>query len=319
MNHAFLQVKFAPRVQCGATLVELMIAVVLGLLVVLSMTNLLVTSMSVHSAQINATTMQDTARNVFDNIARSVRQAGYVDFNAQNAWFASSEDISPSIVGLDGSTLKATSYGIDSPTKSPDNASDVLAIRFFGSGESGDSNAPLNCAGFGVGLSANSDATDEGRGWSIYYVAKDAYGETNLYCKYNAKNFTAQSIAEGVESFQVLYGIDTSDPANGIANQFVSASQINALDANIPTSEYNKKTHWKKITAIKVALLIRGTEHANSNQPGTVYNLFGAGYDVPSDQGTKIIDPGVAAPKSQSSPSTRKVFSTTIQLKNVMN
>lgn len=302
--------------QSGATLVELMIAVVLGLIIMLAISGLVIASKSIHSTQIDASDMQDTARTVFNNIARSAKQAGFINYEENSTLFIPSDDTSPSIIGLDASTLKAASHGIDTPTKSLNNSSDVLAIRFLGAGNGNEIDAPLNCAGAGVPAPTSQESVDEDRGWSIYYVAKDDGGLPNLYCKYKKNSFTAQAIAEGVESFQVLYGIDTSTPSNGVANRFLNATEINALDANIPLTEINKKTHWKKVTAIKVAMLIRGTHNSNTNNTAITYNLFGEDYSNPSDKGTKIL--GTDIPKAQAK-NLRSVYSTTIQLKNTMN
>ena len=48
------------------------------------------------------------------------------------------------------------------------------------------------------------------RGWSIFYVAANGDGEAELRCKYRgASGWGADAIVRGVDSFQVLYGVDT--------------------------------------------------------------------------------------------------------------
>ena len=297
----------------GVGLAELMVALVLGMLVILAMSSLIFASKSIHAVQIDAFTMDDIARSVFSNMASSVKEAGLINYGNADTPSIGSDELSPAIAGLDASTLKSTSIGIESTSKSLNNSSDVIAIRFFGSGSGNEIDSPLNCAGFGVPAPGSPGQADMERGWSIYYVANDSGGEPNLYCKYKGKSFTAQSIAEGVESLQILYGIDMPD---GTGNQFLNATEINALDASIPAAELNKKTHWKKITSVKVAILVRGKHSSNLNSTTETYDLFGEDYFNPSDKGTKII--GTDLPKKHAE-KLRKVYSATIQLKNALS
>lgn len=298
------------RVPRGFTLVELLIATVLGMLIVLLITSLVVSSKSAQSTQHNAALLQETARYALDNISRSVKQAGYIELDHEDGMpLMDTNTLPASIIGLDGGSLKATSYGMDSPTKTK-NASDILALRFFGSNVD---NAILNCAGSGV-LHDNKQP-----GWSLYYVNKnDVNDEPALYCKYNSKSsdkdgktpFTAQAIARGVESFQVLYGLNI-----GSTIQFLNATQISALDSNISEAELTQKTHWKKITAIKVAMLIRSTENARIDPTMATYYLFGDDYAAfgTSDKGTRISESDLPVNERNR---LRKVVSTTIQLRN---
>lgn len=311
--------------QKGLTLVELLIATVLGMFVVLAVTSLAISSKSAQSAQNDAATVQDTARFALNNISHSVKQAGYVNFDQS----IQTENLTAGIAGLDAGSLKATTYGIDSPGTSR-NSSDILALRFFGAGVFAD-NTVLNCAGFGVPAVKSQNTAEKERGWSIYYVANDVDTEPALFCKYNGKSqdddsansyskFTAQAIARGVESFQVLYGINSSDDiATTHSTQFLSANQISALDSDIPASELNKKTHWKKITAIKVAMLIRGAENSRLDPSTTTYNLFGEDYGnsmSASDEGTRINESDIPLNQRKR---LRKVVGMTIQLRNAMD
>ncbi|PRC95050.1 PilW family protein [Solimicrobium silvestre] len=301
--------------QLGLTLVELMIAITLGLFVILAVTGLVFASKSSYSIQTDAAIMQDTATVALSNIARSVKQAGYVNWDKEDAPFMITDEMSPNISGLDGTSLHATSAGIKDLVSSPanTNSSDVLAVRFFGSGTAfAADNTMLNCAGFGVKTPAH-DKVDASRGWSIYYVANDAGGEPELRCKYSGKkSFSSTAIARGIESFQVLYGIDIT--GDGIANKFLSATEVDGLDSNIAAQDLKKKTNWKKVTAIKVALLLHGTEQSRTDQSNIVHYLFGKEYTGSgNDKGTEINE------NSLSPGRLRTVYSTTIQLRNSLN
>jgi type IV pilus assembly protein PilW len=306
------------------TLVELLIATSLSLLMVLAATTLFVASRAIYLTQDDAIRVQDTARFALEIIGRSVAQAGFIDHGAAHAsdGFAAST-IAP-IAGLDNRSLKSTAPAIHSPVAQTVNGSDVLALHFEGSGTGDEGDGSVtNCAGFSVGR-ADPAAGRVDRGWSIFYVAKDHTGEPELYCKYRGKNaWATAAIARGVESFQVLYGIgETSD---AIPRHFLNASQIDRLDSDssfagaIDETRQDGtrgQTHWKKISQIKIALIVRGTQAVRSDQPAQRWNVFGDAYvEAHGDS-----DPGVHVDEADLPLATRhrlrKLFRADFQLRN---
>lgn len=311
--------------QYGLTLVELLISMAVGMFVVVAATALLVSSKSGHLAQSDHAQILDTGRYATEIIARTVRQASQFDASSMEDGSAFSDAFAPAVIGLDAKSLKSRNYGLTSPVAKSINGSDVLAIRFAGSGhgENGDG-AVLNCAGFGVGITADREDDDDARGWSIFYVAEDSAGEPELYCKYQGNDsWAAQAIARGVESFQVLYALDLD--GDGVSNTFLSATAIDAMDNGLNlvgrnaaerASDKLRKSHWRKVVAVKVALLIRGSQSGSSDGPA-MYDLFGPAYADAHAAG----DPGVrikvsALPKAVR-PRVRRVFTSTIQLRNL--
>lgn len=315
------------RREDGLTLVELMISMALGLLVVMAATALLLSTKAAYSSQDDRVQVQDTGRYAVESITRAVRQAAYQDWGRGEAPITITEQMSANINGLDATSLQGSDG--DNPLISSGtavNGSDVLALRFFGSGvdEKAD-NTVINCAGFGIPPASSPESADTDRGWSIFYVNKNKAGESELYCKYWGKkgNFSAQSIAQGVESFQVLYGLDTD--GDGLPNQFLTATAIKALDdalslegnnAGEKEADKNKKTNWKKIVIVKVALLVHGSNKTSADGSLKQYDLFGKEYSdkyASTDIGTQIKEQSLSKGLQNRS---RKVFTTTIQLRN---
>ncbi len=310
--------------QSGLTLIEMMISMGLGLLLVLASTSLLISSKSTYIAQTESVGIQETGRYAVEIIMRALHQAAYEDWDRQDASMPAVGGPSISLVGMDSHSLKSNTSGIDAPVKKAINGSDILGVRFngAGSGEQGDGTI-LNCAGFGIAASA-SRADESHRGWSIFYVAADSTGEPELRCKYKGKNsWSAVAIARGVESFQVLYGLDTDE--NGVANRYVTATQLRALDESLILTgidaaekalDQMRKTHWNKVVSVKVAVLIRSQYGSREGGSTKQYDLFGEGY---SDINAKL-DPGVRV-QEKSMPLSirnkiRKIFAVTIQLRN---
>lgn len=313
------------RPHAGLSLVELMVSLAIGMFVVLAGASLLLSTKAGYAAQSEAALIEDTGRYALENISRSVRQAAYENWDSDEAPIVSKATYSANIAGFDASTLKSASEGIDSPIARSVNGSDILAIRFFGSGGGPEGDGTMvNCAGFSVPApKSQSDAEDE-RGWSIYYVAEDATGEPELYCKYRGDSgWTAQAIARGVESFQVLYGVDTD--GDGTMNRLCTATEIDALDDTLVLEGANaversrdriRNTYWKKVVLVKIGLLVRGARTVRGDVQKIRYDLFGEDYaaaHAASDLGTTIEEAKLARPAKNR---IRKVFSGTIQLRN---
>ena len=189
--------------QHGWTITEMMIAITLGLFILLTATGLLLSSKSGYVMQDQNASIQETGRYAVEVISRSVRQAGYENWNSGTIPMLTGKDFSATVIGMDAMTLKKTTAGFDGATSTDVvNGSDVLAVRFFGESSYGEEGAILNCAGLAVAGPASIQTADQERGWSIFFVAKDSSGEPELRCKYQSKtSWNADAIARGVESF----------------------------------------------------------------------------------------------------------------------
>jgi len=177
------------RYHQGISLVELIISITLSLLVLLFAMSLIFSIKSSFLTQFDSTDTHETARFAIDNISRSIRQAGYINFDFNNSLQVVPSTSSADISGLDANSLSATSSDLSSPLGISVNYSDVLAIRYFGSGVSASGDGTItNCAGFSVPGPTSSGTASQDRGWSIYYVAYNLNKEPELFCKYQSVN-----------------------------------------------------------------------------------------------------------------------------------
>jgi type IV pilus assembly protein PilW len=312
------------NMQNGLTIVELLISITLGLAVMLAGTTLLLASKSSYVMVDDAAQIQDTGRFALDVIARTVRQT------SSSTWEVTSSSVTTAILneanvnGMDDRSLSSMTPDMQSPTQKSINGSDILAVRYFGSGtgQAGDGTV-INCVGSGVPAMQPTGDAVEGRGWNVFYVATDSSGEPELRCKYHGKtSWTSEAIARGVESFQVLYGLDTD--SDGFPNEFITAGEIDELDSHLiltgPNAqaraiEAKKKTNWKKVAAIKVAILVCGSQRSRSDALTKKYELFGPEYTAEGsqDRGTAIIEEDIP-PKQRNR--LRRIFEQTIMLRN---
>jgi type IV pilus assembly protein PilW len=310
--------------QSGLTLAELMVSITLGALMVLVAGMLLLFSSSSYLEQNEAVQLGDGGRYALEIIARSIRGTGLGNWDsnaAGGAAFSLVAGDSANISGLDASSVAKNGEGIADPLAAAVNGSDVLAVRYFGAGAGFDGDGSvINCAGFGVG----GASSEQDRGWSIFYVAQDGDGEAELRCKYRGqKNWGADAIVRGVDSFQVLYGLDTDAVPDGIANRYLNATAINALDAALPLAgldaaarmrNKNAQTLWKRVVSIKLALLLHGATGSRPDAAALQFDLFGSDYSAAdSDRGVHI-DEAALAPALRAR--ARKLVELTVLLRN---
>lgn len=310
------------RRMSGLGLAEMFVALAVGMLVTLAASALVVNASANFVHHTESARLNDSGRYALAIIGQSVRQAAFVNWDAAGVPPATLPETPASVSGLDAATITRTANGIDDPLGHAVNGSDVLALRFTGSGSPDADGSVLNCAGFGI-AAAGSEAQ---RGWSIFYVAVGGDGVAELRCKYKSANgWGADAIVRGVDSFQVLYGLDTDSPPDGIPNRYLNASAMRALDADIllegatpaaRAQDLNRKTWWKRVAGIKVGLLLHGEPYSRPGELPAQYDLLGGAY---ADSAAEA-DPGVrfqesVLPEGQRQ-RVRRVFETSIALRN---
>lgn len=294
--------------QNGLTIVELMIAMTIGLILILIATGLLLSSRAAYMAQDQHVQVQETGRYAMEILSRAIRQAGYENPDTAYLLPYNSAGRDPDVVGMDAASIKRSTAGMDvAPASMVVNGSDVLALRF-----SGDV-AVFNCAGVAVA------GGDDGR--SIFFVARDRSGEPELRCKYRSRQgWNADAIARGVESFQVLYGVDVD--GDTAVDRYVNASDIEAMDdamilrgenAVVRLADRKRRTHWKLVRSVTVSILVRSAQSVRYGDSTTRYHLFDDAYTDTRDIGVHISEMDIPRVERKR---IRKVFTQTIQLRN---
>lgn len=262
--------------QLGLSIVELMVALALGLLLMTGVIQVFLSSRQTYAANEAMGRMQENGRFALDFIARSARQAGYIEpIYKKDKPLAI---VRPGCTGLPG-TIPTTLC----TTQGAGGGSDSIGFVMQPTVTDG---ARRDCLGNTI---ANDDVLIIN-----HFEVIPASGTTPaaLGCrayKYNgasAPGWTsgpdAQELISGIDSLQILYGISTSGDSRS-ANQYVSADRV---------------TDWNKVRAVRIAVL------ANS-----VDNLTPA----PANRNFALLD---ATPIAIADNRARQIFTTTIQLKN---
>lgn len=294
--------------QRGVTLIELMVALALGLLVVLVASAAFLASKQLFTADSEAQSLQDSTRFANYLVKTVVRQAGYADLtpdavNSSGTVSIASRYTTPEgdpadtqnldLVGA--SNVTSASVGTSSGYGTTDSdstatASDSLLVRFFGRAnwEGGKADEPdgtiINCTGMPQTPPGEAPTMDQ-RAWSLFFVATGPGGEPELNCKYRDDTgaFKTEPIVRGVEMFKVVYGYDTDN--DGAPNQWLTAKQVAAQTLALPAdlcmpSSCTDNDKWRKVVAVRVGMVLRSPkENTTQKQIGgaAAYKLFPLG------------------------------------------
>lgn len=279
----------------GMSLVELMIALTIGMVLAIVAANAYLSASSAQASQTDLTRIQESARFAFDLLAREARLAGYRNNAVPGAnWLAF--DTTAAATSYISGTNDATSVSVSGgATPAVLNTSDTVTFRYYGhdnaAGSAAD-NSILDCQGTSV---RRDDLLSE-----TLYVAADATNsnEPTLFCATSRNGAAATQVAliPGVESLQILYGEDTD--ADGVINRYVPIGGVSDLGA---------------IKAIWVSAVVRAAGSSSVAPQSQVFNHFGVTYApanaAPSgDAGSVFTGPNDSRP--------RRVLSTIVALRN---
>ncbi|MET3495038.1 PilW family protein [Variovorax boronicumulans] len=274
---ARLAPEFAARVrQCGATLVELLVATALALVVVLAATAAFVGSQRLFAVDADARAVDESLRFASFVVRSIVRQAGYSDHVPDDADAEPADSKSPAaddglldldIVGASNTRVSGVGNGYGSHNTRGVNASDSLRVRFFGRSRAGTKGIEadgtmIDCMGYAQPGPAGDKPLSGERAWSFFYVAEASDKEPELYCKYRGpKEFNAQPLARGIEVFKVVYGHDAD--GNGVPEQWLDAEQLEAM----APSDAKVGDEWRKVVALRIGMVARSAHGRGAAGP----------------------------------------------------
>ncbi|MGH8770865.1 MAG: PilW family protein [Burkholderiales bacterium] len=186
--------------QRGLSLVELMVAIVIGLLLTAIVSQLFLGSKQTYRTQDSSARLQENARYALGLLTREIRMARY-HVSDPNTQFAT-------LLPVEGQN--DTGFG----------ASDEITVRYFGRDNSAGAAADgtvFDC--LGTAAKRTTDLVVD-----RFYIAQDAANnnEPTLYCDNGAGG---QPLVAGIESMHILFGEDTD--ADGTPNRFRPAQIVN--------------------------------------------------------------------------------------------
>ncbi len=221
----------------GFTLIELMIAMALGLVLIAGAIFILISTRQNSQMQQAVTLLQDNGRVATKIFARHIRMAGFCN-EALELQIPCSEiftETNPPVSGIEGGGINP----------------DQLTLRYASDGSMRD------CLGNTIAKGGTSDNTflvqtlDQNKKMTAYAIHPEF--QYQLVCRDASGG--EMILMDGVENMQVLYGIDTD--ADQIANRYVTATTVQAND------------NWNNVVAITLELMLRSQNNAVELQAKT--------------------------------------------------
>lgn len=285
--------------QRGLTLVELMVALVLGMLIAMAAVAALIVARQGFSSVDNGTQLRENARFAASVLERIAIQANYNDdlstVNSEPGLRGYDNAVVGALAGLPGnlaSGSRASACGSITDTSCV-NQSDVLVVRFFGASRNGAADGSMvNCAGIAEPRvpTIAPPTPEEQRAYSIFHVVRSSAGEPTLACTYRNpadSTFVTVPLVRGVEAFQVLYGVDgVTDgaasgayvlPPKGVTptndNDQVPEAYFTATQLDV-AGVYNRN-NWNRVHSLRIGLLIRGEPGSALTTATRTWNVLG--------------------------------------------
>lgn len=255
--------------QRGVTLIELMIAMAVGLVIVLAASTAFLAGKRLFNTSADAQAVHESLRFARHVVQGQLRQAGYSDYapdHLTEGVVVGGGDAAPldgadglfdlPVVGASNTAVgkNGNSFGEDDTDLSAGN--DSLVVRFFGRSSANDAGKDdgtiIDCLGVAHAGPAEASPTG-GRVSSFFFVARADDGEPELYCKAPSStgSLYSQPLARGVEKFKVVYGHDGD--GDGVPDAWLEAREISAKAAG----GGSVNGEWRKVVAVRVGVVAR--------------------------------------------------------------
>ena len=321
----------------GLTLIELLVAMAVGLVVVLAAVSALTVARRGFTTVDAASQLRDNGRFAADMIQRIGVQTGYKDvFFAATTRQATTTDPAPSVLGFNNAKVNLTSPLTTStvrPTGEAGTGSDVLIMQYQVSqirtltADTGADKSMIDCAGNAPATVANVDdpGARDARMASIFSVGL-SQGEPSLLCTYfdaATSTWLSTPIVQGVENFQVLYGVDGvtvgAAPAANASTPNVPNAYLRADQMAVSGSATGTNANWRRVRSLRIGMVLRSAKGAAQDSQAQTFYPFGpAKGSANGTDGSAFAATGDLGTVFQPTPDgrLRQVLTFTIHLRN---
>lgn len=240
--------------QTGFSLIEMMIATVLGLMLTIGTASIYFSSQRSSMARSQYTEIEESGRSALEVLTRIIEHTGY-----------SSESIVPLDENFINSAVKAGNCGggkknvLDSSlfgvtSNGASGASDSVGVIYIG-----DANLNRDCSGKVIPASCQAGSVgsvESAKIYNYFSVGTNAIGIPTLNCA-GSNNTATVEIAEGVENLQVLYGLDNNN--DNRVDQYVNADDVSS---------------WNRVVSVQLAILVRSLRNVKTKAETKTYHLL---------------------------------------------
>ncbi|MDO4769236.1 MAG: PilW family protein [Brachymonas sp.] len=304
---SFLRLDQIPGVarQRGLTLVELLVAMAVGLLVVLAALAALLVARTGFSNVDAASQLRDNGRFVALLVDRLAVQSGFRNVQqAAGKQEKPHEDVPPAITGFSNARPRLDDLSLSTALKPGDAGygSDVLIMRFQaaaldrsprpprppsgpsssspdGSDKQPSDRTMIDCFGYAPDVTAKETEPYV----SVLSVGKDATGEPALMCSRSDTGlapYSSSSLVRGVELFKVLYGVDSGVSPRTVPDaaaklDTVPKRYLTAQEMVVSGDEEATRENWRRVRSLRIGMVLRSDVTPGAREALTLHP-FGA-------------------------------------------
>lgn len=241
--------------QKGVSLIELMIAMVVGLVLMAGVGTVYMSSKRNYQARDQLSLMDESARIALNALTKHLEHAGYATPSklALGDYMYALGDANPPQASCGGTEtgvhkdLNLTTFASRATQDNykPDSVNttgDAVSVRFLGDPllftDCANGQLPVNCQ---VGTAPSMEAA------LIYntFFVNDSGGQPSLMCS-GSRNTSAAPIVPGIENIQFLYGVDVN--TDSAVDQYMDATAVETAG------------YWQRVISIKAGILVRSLE-----------------------------------------------------------
>lgn len=281
MNTIARGLRPTPVKQTGFTIIELMIALAIGMILVIGIANIFGSNKKAYRYNEALAGMFDNGSFALDFINNTIAQAGYIpgidnfpDVDANNDGKTDKADAELWAYGANVIPLRGTEGGAAT--------SDSLTVNIFADPANPN---PTDCVGNVKAAPGDfAPATPSVASFGItntLQIMPGASGRPALYCI--TPGSAPVELVDGIERMEVKYGVDTNVPSDGAPDTYI---------------DYNKVVDPRQIQTVRIALLVSSVNEIRPTADTKSYNLLGTVIAAKNDK------------------RLRRIMSTTIKLRN---
>jgi type IV pilus assembly protein PilW len=260
----------SPSLQRGLSLVELMISITIGLALAIVITRVYLASRQIYRSTDDVGQLQEQGRLALETIGHNIRMAGWLPLvqydvevrNDANAQFGAYSGNQPMIEGCTGG-FDASYHCVATPSA----PSDGMTVRYIGDPYNAQTGAGADCLGQNpYDAASNPNRLIQNRFFVTSTTSTvDGIQRTvgQLSCEGNGNPHHPQPLFQGIEEFQVRYGIDSN--ADQAAEVYKTANNISAAE-------------WSAVVGVRVCLLMRTYSRSVATSEQTYIDCSGTSH-----------------------------------------
>lgn len=237
------------KTHSGYSLLEVLIAMFLGLFILAGIIQINVSSKKTYQISSYSAVLQDDLKNANYNLSQIARKTGFrsAPWKSNENTFKADATFTEKgqvVVGTDGAT---------------NDVSDTFTIRYQGSGN-----------GLGVADGVVADCIGDSLDADDIAIITFDIDLNTLRCTTNNQTrgtTVTEELVDNIENMQILYGIDTD--GNNYANHYINATTV---------------TSWANVASIRIALLLKSTHEIYNFRGNKTITLNDITLPAPNDR-----------------------------------